>query len=192
VIYALVYWLAAPEITKWGIHWGNRYLLCLYPLLAVLVAGNIADWQAGLGVTRRHLGVLARAAVLSVVLASLAAQVWSVNILQRKMDYSARLNREVGARPEGVVVTSLWWVGQELYDQFQAKLIFLVRTDQQRADLMKRLAQRGDTRYLAVLPANEPIPSGWGGRPEVVRVSDNGLNYWEVNLVALDVRSDRP
>ena len=113
VVYALAYWLAAPAaITKWGIHWGNRYLLVLYPLLAVLVAANLDDWLAGPGGGRlaRRLSI---AALCAVGVASLALQVWSVNVLERKMDFSSRLNREAGRLPEQIIVTDQWWVGQD-------------------------------------------------------------------------------
>lgn len=191
LVYSLVYWLAAPEVTKWGIHWGNRLMLILYPMLTVLVAANLGAWLPMIRGTRRVWAVLSYAAVALVILVSLSAQAWSISILQRKMDFSARFNREVGARPEHIVVTSLWWVGQELYDQFQVKQIFLVRTDEQRADLMRRLAVQGYSRYLAVMSAAEEIPASWGAWPEVVHVPDNGLKNWEVNLVSLEVMPAR-
>lgn len=189
VLYALAYWLAAPVITKWGVHWGNRYLLVLYPLLVILAAANLSSWLPLTGGSRRPWAALSRLAVALAVLASLAAQVWSISILSRKMDFSARLNREVGARPEQAVITSLWWVGQELYDQFDKKQIFLVRTGEQRDDLIKRLLQSGHSSYLAVLLAKEALPSGAGAHPIVVNVSDRGLNYWDVDLVAVNISS---
>jgi len=190
VVYALVYWLAAPAVTEWGIHWGNRYLLVLYPLLAVLAAVNLADWlaewradgrasQAGRPIARR----LSVGPLLAVAVASLALQAWSIQVLNRKMDFSDRLNREVAGRPEQVIVTDQWWVGQELYREFLRKPIYLTRSSRDYDDLAGRLVARGHSRILFIAPT---IP-GARLEPGAVQVGDNGLGFWNLDLVPLQL-----
>jgi hypothetical protein len=183
VAYALVYWLAAPAVTKWGIHWGNRYLLVLYPVLAVLAGVNLADWLASPGAGRltRRLSI---AAFCVLAATSLALQVWSVQVLERKMDFSERFNREVASRPEEIVVTDQWWVGQELHSQFLRKPIFLVTSKRGYDDLAGRLEASGPSEILFIAPT---VP---GARPEAgtVQIADNGLGYWNLDLVPIKLQ----
>jgi hypothetical protein len=191
VAYALVYWLAAPAITRWGIHWGNRYLLVLYPLLAVLAGANLADWLAGPsgGRLARRLSLAAFGLVAA---ASLALQVWSVDVLQRKMDYSTRLNQEVARRPEQAIVGGVWWVGQELYGEFYDKMIFFVAPGRDAGrhygDLLRMLAEKGYSNALLVLPAGgmageRPAEGQTNVGEQATVVSDGGLGYWDVELL---------
>jgi hypothetical protein len=192
--YAIVYGLAAPEMSKWGIHWGARYLVALYPLLAALAATSISDWwrlkarrrsqaPAGQGSGTKVQHAAAAIAVVALVVASLAAQILSLDILGRKMAYSLRLNHEVAGRPEQVVITDRWWLGQELYTQFASKMIFLATTSEQYRDLAARLAERGITR---VIFAGPPVP-GQPPEPGSVEVDDGGLGYWTLDLVPVDL-----
>ncbi|MFZ1947956.1 MAG: hypothetical protein WAW06_10465, partial [bacterium] len=214
VSYAAIYWLTVPEKASWGIHWGARYLLVVYPLLVVPCALNLEAWQgmvpwpgwrlrlqpgrrlglhagpqpgprAGLGLGPRssRTRALSWAAVTLLVGASLAAQVLSITILQRKMSFSSRLNREVAARAETVIVTDQWWVAQELYSVFYSKPIFLVGSQRAYDDLARRLAARGLTQMLYVTPAAPGEKLG----PGTTRVLDGGLNYWSLDLVPVRI-----
>jgi hypothetical protein len=194
--YAIVYGLAAPEMSKWGIHWGNRYLLVLYPMLAALAAINIADWQSIVTgeasqaerpasrmttLSKRSLG--GKIIVVALIVASLAAQILSLNILHRKMDFSLRLNQEVAKRPEQVIITDRWWLGQELYSQFYRRLIFLATSTDQYRDLTQRLLEHGYTKVLFAAP---PVP---GERPEpgTIQVTDRGLGYWNLRFFPVEL-----
>jgi hypothetical protein len=177
LVYAAIYWLTVPEKASWGIHWGARYLLVIYPLLVVPCALNLEAWRG------YRPGFVSWAAVAVLVAASVAAQVLSITILERKMDFSSRLNREVAGRPETAIVTDQWWVAQELYSVFYAKPIFLVGSQQAYDDLAGRLAARGRTGMLYVTPAAPGEKLG----PGTVRVPDNGLNYWSLDLVPVRI-----
>jgi hypothetical protein len=228
LIYAVVYGLAAPKAGSWGIHWGNRLVLILYPLLAALSAANLADWQSLKSRSKSPekrpsnneparseiphdkppdirtsesqarvsppCGILAsqgrtltrkgwqEALVAIVILVSLAAQVYSVSILDRKMDFSYRLNQEIAKAPEEVIVTDQWWLGQELYTQFNRKLIFRIQSQQQLDQLVSVLRDHNYTRFLYVSP---PMPGEKVG-PEVRDITDGGLNYWNLRLFPVD------
>jgi hypothetical protein len=188
--YAVVYWLAAPGIARWGIHWGNRYLLVLYPLLAVPCAINLEAWQGLASAWGRTARRLSAAVMVAIVAASVAAQVWSVTVLQRKMDYSSRLNREVGARPEQAVAGPMWWIGQELYGRFYDKMIFRADSEADFKTLAGLLAGMGYSEVLAVIPSDQPSPFYPAGSL-VGHVGDNGLGYWSVDLVHVNLGAAR-
>ena len=188
-IYAVIYWLAAPQITRWGIHWGNRYLLVLYPLIAVPCAMNLARWPALVSAWPRWRVAVSRAILGALVAASIAAQIWSITILDRKMDFSSRFNSEVGKRPEEAVIGTVWWVGQELYGEFDRKLIFFASTPEQFGALSRLLSSGGYSSALIVLPAGTAASALPPGAKEVESVSDNGLGYWSVDLFTVPLRS---
>lgn len=99
--YALLYTIVTPLQNATGLHWGNRYLLVLYPLLSLLCAANIVDMYRLIGGTRRW-----RLALLPLVVsASIGLQLLSIDLLQRKKDFTARLSQAVAERPESSLVT---------------------------------------------------------------------------------------
>ena len=85
------------------------------------------------------------AAVLLALLAaaSVALQVFSIDLLRRKLVFGERLEQAVRERPEAIVVTDQWWVPQTLAHEFFGKSIFFVSTSEQGRVLLERLAQRG-------------------------------------------------
>lgn len=178
LVYALVYGLTAPLLGSTGIHWGNRFLLLLYPLFAILCAANLAGWHT---VRRRRID-WRRAVVTLTVLVSLAAQVYSISLLSRKKAFSYRLNREVQKSEEGIIVTNLWWVPQELHSVFFDWPIFLVRSSEQYQRLKNRLVGLGHDRFLWITPPSESIP-----RSSATEVDDGGLNFYDVWLVPMYV-----
>jgi hypothetical protein len=176
--YAVVYGLTAPLLGSTGIHWGNRFLLLLYPLFAILCAANLAGWHR----VRRPGIDWRRAVVILTVLVSLAAQVYSLSLLGRKKAFSYRLNQEVQKSEQGIIATNLWWVPQELYSVFFDRPIFLVRSSEQYHQLKNRLVSVGQDRLLWITPPSENIP-----RSSATEVSDGGLNFYEVWLVPMYV-----
>lgn len=170
VAFVAAYWLAAPKISSGGIHWGNRFLLPAYPLLAVLAARNLARWR-GLG--RR--GGWAAGAVASVLALSLVAQLYSISLLDRKKTFSARINAELARRDEPIVVSDVWWVPQALYSEFYRRPMFLVRSPRQLGLLADRLERAGHGRYLFVTAAGDATAS-----PATVVIDDDGLEFFSL------------
>ena len=85
--YAILYGLTAPLVSSQGMHWGNRFLVGLYPLLAALAAVNAAEWAARI---RPRLAWAAVPVGLA-LLVSLAAQVYSIHLLREKKRFSSIL-----------------------------------------------------------------------------------------------------
>jgi hypothetical protein len=75
-------------------------------------------------------------------------------------------------------------LGQELYAQFERKLVFRIASQQDLDQLSGLLAARGYARFLYVSP---PQPGERVG-PGVREISDRGLNYWNLRFFPVDLR----
>jgi hypothetical protein len=177
--YAGLYALAAPLGASAGVHWGNRLLLVLYPLLALLAGPNLARWL------ERHAPgrPLAAGAAALAVATSLGAQAYGVRLLHAKQSFSARLAAEVAGHPGAPIATGLFWLPQELFAEFTARPIFLVSTQQDLRELRARLRRAGHPELLFATP--------WGtasGGTLVGRVEDPELRFYGIDLVRVDLR----
>ena len=177
VAYCALYALAAPLLSTAGVHWGARFLLLVYPLLALLAAGNLAAWLAAAG-GRSRAGAAAALALL--LLLGVGAQVLSIHLLRRAQDFSVRFTAAVARRPERVVVSRSWRTGQELARVFHRKQVFFLRDDEDWLALRARLAAAGVERVLWVEAASAPPRPG--GLGEVV--DDRGLGLYSVRITA--------
>jgi hypothetical protein len=174
--FALLFAMTAPEISSTGIHWGNRHLLVLYPLLAVLAAANLRAWlrSGAMG------GSWLAAPLVLAVAISFAAQVDSIQLMRTKKEFSVQLRRELARHPERVIVTDVWWAPQELFSTFYDRPIFFVQTPVQMDDLAARLRRGGFDRLLFVSSAARRLPY-----PGVTTVSDGGLGYFSLSFLGL-------
>lgn len=169
--YSVLYVLLSPLRNVTGIHWGSRYLLELYPLLAVLCAANLL--VAGRLLSRARLAPLAL-----LLAASFALQLQALDILERKKSFGRRLARAVRERPEQVIVTDVWWLPQTLATEFFRRRIFYVESEEQARRLLAKLSRVGERRFLFVTSAlDRPI------EPGAVVVDDAGLAFFSQQLV---------
>jgi len=167
--YALLYFALTPLRNTTGIHWGNRYLLELYPLLAVpCVVGLLELWRGS---------AAARGAAALLVAASVALQIFSIDLLRRKLVFGERLEQAVRESPESVVLTDQWWVPQTLAHAFFDKSIFVVSGREQTRILLERLARRDAGAFLFI--------TSDAGRPPDPRarvIEDEGLGFFSLRL----------
>jgi hypothetical protein len=190
--YAVVYVVFAHGLGSKGIHWGNRFLLVLYPLLVILAASNVGLWIAGLrGERADQVGAGRRPAPLAWALAlvavvSFGAQCLSINLLSRVTDFSDRLSSAIEARPEAVILTDTFWLPEFIHREFLKKEIFLVRSEEMMRYFRGRFQAAGGGRYLYLTARPDP-PSV---EPDLT-VDDRGLKYYTVRGYEQSVGSGR-
>jgi hypothetical protein len=180
LVYGLLYALATHTLGAEGIHWGNRFLLPLYPMFAVLAGENAAALVRRVDTGIAWRGLLVAAAVL----VSVGAQVYSIDLLKEKKRVSRRLNETLKEFHEPVVITDVWWAGQTLHEEFYSKPMFFVGSRDQFAPLFERLAGRGYKRCVFV---TQTSGDGWQGR--VRRVEDERLGYFTLDFMTGSIRS---
>ena len=179
--YAMLYFVAAPEISSQGVHWANRYLLWIYPLLAITAVYRLERWY-------QHTAVVKSwriAALLAPIAVSLMAQCYSIFLLHKKKDFSQRLNQVLQERSEKVVVTDRWWIAQEMHSIFYDKPILFVANSRQFIPLHDRLIEAGYQTYLLATQSDGP-----SGDWESVYIDDAGLQFFSLYLYRLPVRSE--
>jgi hypothetical protein len=178
--YAVLYGLVSPLDATEGIHWGNRLMLVLYPIFAVMAAANLDRWTTVVPAGRGW--EWGKLAISLTVALSLAAQAYSISLLHRKQDFTYRLNQAVAARPEPAILTDVWWAPLELYSQFYEKPIFLVRPRKKIDDLFSRLRRAGIHACLFVT-----TPDRQTSLPMVTTVDDGGLNFFSLKLLRIEL-----
>lgn len=178
--YAVLYGLASPLDASEGIHWGNRLMLVLYPIFAVMAAANLDRWATVESDGRRR--KWGKLAISFSVAVSFAAQVYSISLLDRKQDFTYRLNQTVAARAEPAILTDVWWAPLELYSQFYEKPIFFVRPRAKINDLFSRLRRAGIHACLFATRADRRT-----SLPLVTTVDDGGLNFFSLKLLRIEL-----
>jgi hypothetical protein len=182
LFYPLVYVCLTPELHSSGIHWGCRYLLSVYPLLAVLAAATIARWWA---ISTGNL--VYRTAILLALTVSAVTQVYGLRLLYEKKQHSAGLQRIVASRPERVIVAQGWYVPQELARVFFDKPMFLTNSVSDRSLLLPRLRAAG---YDEALLVSVPPTRGEDATDSQI-LSDGALHFMTVELRAIALGQDR-
>lgn len=171
--YVLLYALTAPAFATVGIHWGGRFLMPAYPMLAALAAVTLAQWWD----RRPGQWRLATAPIVIAVAMSMAMQIHSLSLLQRRKAFSEAFNQIVADRDEEVIIARGWFMPQELFRNFYGKQIFLLSKREPIQPLMSELARAGYTRALYV--GNRPCEAGTLRNRMIL--SDN-LGFLEIEL----------
>ena len=170
--YAGIYVLAASDLGSAGVHWGNRYLLILYPMWALLAAINLsAWWPFRMSHTWKQL------AVVAVISASVGLQLFSIQLLRQKKDFSHRLNDFVATNEGDVVLTSERWAGHELYAVFFDKPVFYVEHPRAMESLLRKLDKAGYDKFLFL--SQQP---GMGDSKMIGEINDGMLNWYGMKI----------
>jgi hypothetical protein len=175
LLYAAVYWLCTPDWRVSGLHWGNRLLFILYPLLAIPAGLSLAAAWGDPAAGRAW----RRSALAAVTAVSLGAQISSLGLLHGRLEFSRRINEAVSRDSAPAVVSDLWWVPQELYTVNLERPVFLVGSPRMLPVLLERLCRGGYRDYLMVTGRQGEGP----GRPAAARVEDTRFGFFTVDLV---------
>ena len=173
--FALLYILAAPAYGSRGIHWGNRYLLLVYPLATALAAGVVVEAFAAASRSRGR--ALAIAAVGLIGL-SLGAQPYSLRLLDQKKELSYRFNETIRQRPEQIIVTTVRWVPQALFASFYDKVFLYADSPASLDRLTRALDAKGARRFLLVSAAAD-------ARPHSLVLEDDELGFFSLALTPM-------
>jgi hypothetical protein len=169
------YALIAPQRSSAsGIHWGNRFLLMTYPLLALLAVRTLAAAYRS-HVARRGLGSLVVAMVISL---SFSAQVYSINLALRTERFFDRLNAAVETETQSVVLTSTWWIPLLLYRSFSTRSIFLTSDHSCWQTLEPQLKSAGVEHVLDIQSLDDQDRTLAGAST----IKDDGLDFYDVTL----------
>jgi len=173
--YAIGYGCLAPVVSSQGIHWGCRFLLPVYPLLAILAARVItALWRNSLA---------GKATITAAVGVAVLLQLFSIRLLIQRQTYTKNVASVLSVRPERVFVTNVPLLPTtSLAPLFFSRPIFLVRTPEELTTLLARLREAGvqDVAWLTHEPPHS-VPA-----PGAIRIHDPWRRF-----LAVDVRTIR-
>jgi hypothetical protein len=173
IVFSALYVAFVPVDHTAGLHWGCRHLLPLFPLLGVLAGRTITRcwFLRTRGLTVSH------GLVCGVLTLSMLFQCYSMTLLSRRKTFSARLNEAVSQRPEEVVVTTSWFLPQELAGNFFSKKLFLVRSRPQWQALKDQLEHAGIRNALLIEQTSPTQPVSTGSER-----LDDGLGFLSLEL----------
>jgi len=166
----LLGWLFYTLTACWGLNqgelgliWGPRHYLVWLPLLVplavhVLLRDEIAS-------RRSRAGRLLLASGILLFLTSLALQVHGIIMLQGKKQASEKIVTELEKMPSPVVVTDVFWLGEECGAMFYEKQFMCVKGDEDLDELLAQLRQHGVKDFTLVLST----------RPDYRRLSNAAL-----------------
>ena len=182
--YMALYCLAAPDIGSKGIHWGNRYFLFVYPLLVALAASTISIHVKRIGSGERWRR--GSVALLVTILFSLCSQVYSIHLLDEKKALSRQMNEIVSARPEKVIVSTVRWAPQALFESFYDKISLYVESPRALKGLIPALKKAGHREVLLIAPGTTTQ-----AMPKAQLVRDDELGFFSLNLITYEISTLR-
>ncbi len=170
-LYAVLYTALIPGVNSQGIHWGCRFLLVIYPVLAVVASVCAVGWWERFGERR-----LLSAGVLAVFVLSAGLQAYSLVMLHDRKAFSQALNARVQESDSEIIISDTWFIPVDLSASFFEKPVFFAPPKRRKALLAKATAA-GVQSVLVVDDALRKKPA-----PESELFGDGWLNFSPVAL----------
>jgi hypothetical protein len=181
VSYAGLYMLAAPVLGSTGIHWGNRFLLVLYPLMALGAARTIEQWWS---LNRDGMKSMWMPVIL-VALLTVSGQAYGVRLLAAKKAFTWRANRELMNYSADALIATEWWAPQELCTHFSDTSMFVVSSPDHINPLLAALRRHGHQRFVFVTSqAPQGLPQG------TRKIEDRALGMFDFRAVEWEIPPD--
>lgn len=127
-----------------GIIWGPRHFLALYPIAVPLVFHGLQR-IAGDGKS-----ALFRKLAIVLFIISALIQMHGVSTLFLKKNATRQLGEKIAQLDESVIVTDVFWLGEELASIFYDKKIMQVESDREMLMLIPKLAEKDIGRFAIV------------------------------------------
>jgi hypothetical protein len=175
------YALLVPVVNTSGVHWGCRFALVAYPMLAALSAPVFVQlWRRSggtRGVTRVLLG-----ATLAL---SIATQLYSLELLRARKEFSSRLAERIEATPADLIATTRWHIPQDLARIFYQRPIFWTPSRAKERALLARAHASGSRTALLLdfVRPGTPAPEG------ATLLSDGWLRFCPLALRRVELGS---
>ena len=170
---ALAYTALVPEVNSMGLHWGCRFLLIAYPILCCLSAPVIVClWYQRPGKTG-----LTRTLILLAAGVSLTQQVYALELLWQRKQFSTELTSQIRRFNPDIIITPDWYLPHDLAQVFFEQPIFLVKDYGALNSVIRRA--RGNHIDQAVFISRRnagPLPEN------AVCLSDGSLNFCPVMI----------
>ncbi len=136
-----------------GLIWGPRHFLVLMPLLMPLaVYALIRLKDAGRG----SLGQVVFIAAVGMFALATAIQIHGVVTLYRKKQASSQVVEAIKKNPDPVIVTDIFWLGEDCGAIFFEKKILQIDSDHELQRLILKLREKGVETFTLVL-SSQPL-----------------------------------
>ena len=166
----LVFYMDSGGELTTGLEWGQRYVLTLYPVLAILTVLAVqAYWNSSRPMWLR---ITFAALVAVMMLTGVQMQIRGLRMLSANRQMFEEWDRNL--RAEGPIVTDIWWFAVALTDLFTTHEIYFLRSRAQITDWAARAGAHGIDHFtfasLQPLPEREPEFASLRRLPERSRV----------------------
>jgi hypothetical protein len=107
---------------QWGLEWGPRYVLTLYPMMAVLavLALRVSSWEGRAPLARRAF----RALLIAMMVVAVAFEARGVMMLYQRRTEIVAWNDVL--RDAGPIVTDVWWLPAAVAPLFLSRQLYCV------------------------------------------------------------------
>lgn len=190
-IVILLFFLATPEVTAYGLHWGPRILLSTIPLLAALAG---LGFGRGLALTASR---SLRIAAVVLALGCFALQGYGtfvqVEVRRGHAEALARTRTFLAAGEEAPLVTHLWWYAPTFAALYVERPIFKVRSQGELSTWLARFVRAGGQRfYWTTAAPHDEILAGLPVRVERSERLEDGPRGYRHRILEVIVEADSP
>ena len=179
VLFIIFICLSCPPITAQGIHWGPRIMLPVFPMLLPLLFLSFSRASENRSAAKQRRPSL-RWALLALLLTCAAVQIYSIFVLNRKLETTASIVSRVRGLPDEVIISGLWWFPQEMAPIFYEKMFFFAPDYAHLQKLAASLKEKGRSAFIYVTPVDE--------RQRLLFRTQSKLKFFDVSVSRYEIQ----